>query len=188
MKLAILFIFIILASDVSALCNETQIDINNATLKELDKIIHVGNATAWKIINLRPFNSVDELVNISGISAGYILDIKIQGLACVSNEILGNNTNQTPKNTSIVQNTTNGNITSSGKAANQNISANSPEDYENSVKFVPVTGDVINLTKDIKSGNLFGKTSYAMIALAAFSVFVAFLFALKKFRKMKNEF
>lgn len=59
------------------------VDINTASLEELQRITHIGSARAAGIINLRPFNSVDGLTRVSGIAAGRLADIKSQGLACV---------------------------------------------------------------------------------------------------------
>ncbi|PIR86783.1 MAG: hypothetical protein COU11_03705 [Candidatus Harrisonbacteria bacterium CG10_big_fil_rev_8_21_14_0_10_49_15] len=64
-------------------CVEGQVDINTASLEELQKIIGVGPATAPKIIDARPFSSVEDLVRVSGIAEGRLVDILEQGLACV---------------------------------------------------------------------------------------------------------
>jgi competence ComEA-like helix-hairpin-helix protein len=83
----ILLIFLI--SSISSSCNETQIDINTANLTELDKIKWVGISTAESIINYREnnlFDSIDELINVSGIGEAKLADIKMQGLACVGKE------------------------------------------------------------------------------------------------------
>jgi len=88
MKKLILLCFMVLSftSLVCGLCGEGDIDINNASLEELEEIDHVGPAVAGYIIEARPFNSLDELVNVSHISSGYLEDIITQGLACVENE------------------------------------------------------------------------------------------------------
>lgn len=59
------------------------IDINTASIEQLQEIMHIGPARAQEIINLRPFISVDDLGRIKGIGPARITDIKSQGLACV---------------------------------------------------------------------------------------------------------
>ena len=46
---------------------EPRVSINSATLAELDTLPGVGPATAQKIVAARPFNEVDDLLNVSGI-------------------------------------------------------------------------------------------------------------------------
>lgn len=60
-----------------------KIDINTASLQELDEIIWVGPVTAQRIIDARPFYSVDELIKVKGIGEKRLADIKAQGLAWV---------------------------------------------------------------------------------------------------------
>lgn len=59
------------------------IDINTATVEQLQEIIHIGAARANDLVNLRPFTSIDDLGRISGIGPARIADIKSQGLACI---------------------------------------------------------------------------------------------------------
>lgn len=62
-----------------------KIDINTATLEQLDKIIHVGPITAQKIIDGRPYNSIQDLNRVSGIGKEKNLqDIISEGIACVN--------------------------------------------------------------------------------------------------------
>ncbi len=61
----------------------TCIDINTATIEELEKITHIGLERAQQLVQLRPFTSVDELTRINGIGSGRLKDIKEEGLACV---------------------------------------------------------------------------------------------------------
>lgn len=63
--------------------SETCVDINKASLEELQKIIHIGEVRAQELIELRPFQSVDDLTRIKGIGEARIKDIKEQGIACV---------------------------------------------------------------------------------------------------------
>ena len=59
------------------------VDVNTATLAELDTIIHIGPSRAAGIVSLRPFSSVEDLVRVSGIGVARLADIVEQGLACV---------------------------------------------------------------------------------------------------------
>ncbi len=62
-----------------------QIDINTATLTQLDEITHIGPKTAQKIIDGRPYSSVSDLSRVKGIGNGkYLQDIISQGFACVN--------------------------------------------------------------------------------------------------------
>jgi len=83
-KGGIIFLTIFLIGFISATCNSTQIDINTASAEELDKIIGIGPAYAEKIIQGRPFESVDNLINVSGIGEKTLEKIKAQELACVN--------------------------------------------------------------------------------------------------------
>src|ERR1035437_4522527 len=60
-----------------------SIDINNATLSQLDEIISVGPAIAQRIIDSRPFSSIDDLSKVKGIGPKTLQKIKDQGVACV---------------------------------------------------------------------------------------------------------
>ena len=83
---AVLLLFFI-ASTVSATDLPEQIDINNAPLEDLVKIIHIGETRAKELISLRPFSSLDDLTRIKGIGEARLNDIKQQGLAWVSQEV-----------------------------------------------------------------------------------------------------
>lgn len=85
-KVIIIFLFVCLISQINASCSDNQIDINSASLEELDKIIWVGPSTAEKIISTRPFESVDNLIDVSGIGEIKLNAIKEQGLACVEDK------------------------------------------------------------------------------------------------------
>ena len=57
------------------------IDINTAPLEELEEIIGIGPALAQRIIEARPFNSLDDLIKVKGIGEITLQKIKDQGLA-----------------------------------------------------------------------------------------------------------
>ena len=58
------------------------IDINNAPLEELTRIVHIGPERARRLIELRPFDSSSALRRIHGIGAARLNDILQQGLVC----------------------------------------------------------------------------------------------------------
>lgn len=59
------------------------IDINSASIDELQHIAHIGRDRAEQLIQLRPFSSIDDLTRINGIGQGRLRDIREEGLACV---------------------------------------------------------------------------------------------------------
>lgn len=59
------------------------IDLNIASSAELQEISGVGEAYAQAIIDQRPFESVEDLLDIKGIGQGTLSTIQEQGLACV---------------------------------------------------------------------------------------------------------
>lgn len=61
----------------------SKININTASLDEMQLIIHIGQARAEEIIRLRPFRSLDDLSRVSGIGPSRLADIKAEGLAYV---------------------------------------------------------------------------------------------------------
>lgn len=63
--------------------NTEKIDINTATLEQLETLTGVGPVYAQRIIDARPFSSVDDLLKVSGIGEKTLQKIKDQGLAHV---------------------------------------------------------------------------------------------------------
>ncbi len=58
MKYMLIIFLVLMITNVHANCEEGQIDINSASLSELDEIINIGLTRADLIIKARPFESV----------------------------------------------------------------------------------------------------------------------------------
>jgi hypothetical protein len=130
MKKFIAILFFVLFLYPSYILASNQVDINSATLSQLDEIVHVGAKTAQKIIDGRPYGSVQDLSRIKGIGNGKDLqDIISQGLACVncatqstqSSEIIDSNAQTTNPNQALIPNTQNSNLTPNTQNPTPNI-------------------------------------------------------------------
>lgn len=179
-KFLLIFLYLFLILQISAICSDTQIDINSASIEELDKIIWVGPPTAEKIINTRPFNSVGDLTKVSGIGEVKIADIKLQGLACVSEE------------TEIKEKE------EEKEEPVENLKTEIENDFENleiveqKTKTKNIVSEVIKLNpQTIKGENdkeTSDKSNYALYGFVTFCIFLGLLFILKKNKTNKNEF
>jgi competence ComEA-like helix-hairpin-helix protein len=89
MKSLFLILFVVgFVSMVSASCSDGQIDINLASLEKLDELTGIGPAYAGRIVENRPFSSVEDLVKVKGIGEITLGKIVDQGLACVDGEVM----------------------------------------------------------------------------------------------------
>ncbi|MGG0719301.1 MBL fold metallo-hydrolase [Robertmurraya massiliosenegalensis] len=62
---------------------DSCININTASAEEVEEIIHIGPERAKDLIELRPYQSIEELTKINGIGQARVDDIKKEGLACI---------------------------------------------------------------------------------------------------------
>ena len=83
MKKFLLFSFLIFYILISPVFATNKIDVNTASLQQLDEITGIGPVLAQRIIDARPFSSLDDLLKVSGIGETTLQKIKGQGLACV---------------------------------------------------------------------------------------------------------
>ena len=189
-KLIILCFVVLCLGFISGLCEEGQIDINSASLEKLEEIDHVGPKVAGYIVDARPFISIEELVNVSYISSGYLEDIIIQGLACV------NGYEEEPEE--VAEEEPKEEIIEEAIEAEIIIeTAKDDDDEEPEIQIISsetIKAEVINLgTKDIKSEDdkeVLDKENIGKIAKYGFIVFcilIGVLLILKNKKKQKNE-
>jgi len=74
--LALVLIVSVMAVPGAAAAKVKKIDLNNAAQAELETLKGVGPALAAKIIAARPFKSVDDMKNVSGIGESTFADLK----------------------------------------------------------------------------------------------------------------
>jgi len=64
-----------------------KVEINTATLEQLDTLTGIGPVMAQRITDARPFSSLNDLLRVSGIGEKTLQKIKDQGLAYVDADI-----------------------------------------------------------------------------------------------------
>ncbi len=170
-KTILFFCLIILLTNISASCNN-QIDINSASKEELMKITYIGEVRAEQLIELRPFESIDELTKIKGIGEVYLNKIKEQDLACINDY-------------------------EEKKDSQEGLEdKKEPEKQEEVIKqpkvIEPITPEIIQLNpKTIKSeddNKKIEKSNYTKYGFVIFCVLLGSLFIIRKKRFNKNEF
>jgi len=87
MKWLIILFSVFLIGNCVSRCEEGQVNINTATLEELDLLVGIGPAYAKDIMNSRPYSSVDDLIRARNIGEARLAKIKSQGLACVDSGV-----------------------------------------------------------------------------------------------------
>jgi len=186
MRGVVILLLFLCFSFVSASCSSSQIDINTASLSDLDKLVGIGPAYAQNIIDARPYFSVDDLDKAKNIGQSRLSKIKDQGLACVSGSDLSKNDN--------IEQAEESNIIEEKDIELQEIS--SPESNivtaevieETIVDVEDQSESIINLNSDIditneeivyESKNEIIK-KYAMYSFAFFLVFVIIILFIKR--------
>ncbi|NMB66588.1 helix-hairpin-helix domain-containing protein [Candidatus Woesearchaeota archaeon] len=193
--LFIFFTFLNFSSRIICLCNSSQIDINSANLSELDKIITIGEVLAQRIIESRPFSSLDDLIKVKGIGNITLSKIKSQGLACVNesfnNQLINtseNNTNETFS--SISQNSQNNKENNPSINSTNSIINNKTLNLSNSINKTNQTfvlEKIILNSKDIKTEKTKTVLEKISIYVIIFLGFILILLILNRRKKLKNE-
>ncbi len=180
MKKAVIFalLLIVFLNVIYAECSNEQIDINTASATELDKIIYIGPATANNIIATRPFETLDNLIDVSGIGEVKLEAIKTQGLACVGN------LNIEPEEEEKIEEdeTETQKEVEKNEIADEEILIINPQ--KDAIKLSPQT------IKSEENNSDLSKNNYAIYGLVIFCILLGGLFLAKKikFKERKNEF
>ncbi len=169
-KVVIVLILFFLVSSVSANCEEGQIDLNSASLVELQKIVGIGPSYAEQIVELRKirlFSSVDDLERVYGIAAGRLGSIKENnpGLICTGGEFVDVGESIVEEDL-VFEKVQTGDQSSVGSG--------------NVIKVAP---------KDIKSENsteVISKDKYAIIGFSFFCILILSLFFVRRVKNKKN--
>ena len=193
------WIFLFLIAGAFASCEEGQININSADISELTKIIYIGEVKASRLIESRPFDSVDNLVKVNGIAETILGKIKTQGLACVGKE----KSEDTPKKNKEGEPSK---ISQDSELEDKKNEKKNPESSKidevslflkeknvkkenppRKIELIKLESQTIKSQENTKSLKKTNSETYYMYGFVVFCVLIGTLFILKR-NNYKNEF
>lgn len=71
------------AGTVDGGCRADQVDLNAATVEELQRIVHIHRAAAGWIVEGRPWGEIEHLRHLGGMDDARLADIIAQDVACI---------------------------------------------------------------------------------------------------------
>lgn len=183
--IVLLLLTFLLIQNISAFCEEGQVDINIASLDGLDQLYGIGPVKAQAIIDARPFSSVDSLIDVNGIGNATLNGIKSQGLACVEDELNEEENEEEEKETEI----DNKEKTNDTNIANNLIKEIKSVVNNNAISDItPINLNYpANNTKDIKSEENSQDLDKNKIAFYGFFVFAGIIIILLIIRRNKQK-
>ncbi len=184
MKLPIILLLILIIPLASALCEDGQIDINSASLTELQIFNGIGPSKAQAIIDYRViqlFDSVDDLIDVSGIGPVTLGNIKSQGFACVQGEKQDETFEEEPEIEEIPEEEIVEEVIEKVFVEVPTVEEKIEDPVD--LEVAELNAKVIKTDDSEESYNL-----YAILGLFTFSVLLTLLFLLKKQGENKNEF
>ena len=181
--LALTLLFLLIPG-ISASCEEGQIDINSASLEELEGLYGIGPSKAQSIVSYRTdygmFNSINDLTKVSGIKEVTLGGIKSHTpTACVEDGETAEEDEEANVNETGTEN--NNSIEDS---AIIEISA-PPEVTE--LKYLDLNPKAIKSEENSQKD----RRDYAIYGLFAFGIMLGLLFLIKNLareKRKKNEF
>ena len=167
----VLFVFLISTSLINSLCEEGQININFASFEKLKTFTGIGDAKAQKIIDARPFNSLEDILEIYRIGDETLKNLKNEN-ACVDDKNEQETKEIDKKETLEFK-----------EPEKENLSLIKEKPKENILlKPINLNPKVIKTKNDKQELN---KSDYAKYGFVGFCILLGILFM---FKKNKNEF